>query len=100
MKTKDYIGKRFLTEMIPEELLTWLPDDYECPCWRMVIPDDRLEVTEACFYYAEIMVDEDDVIKSIKRNKDIYVTNYVQTRFPLMVEERFEELMNAATESI
>lgn len=100
MKTKDYIGKRFLDEMIPEELLTYLPDDYENPCWRIEIPDDRLEVTEECFYYAEILVDENNVILDINRNKDIYMTNYEVTRFPLMVEEQFEEMLKEATEPI
>ncbi len=97
MKTKSLIGKIFQPEKIPENLREYLPNDYDSPCWRITIPEYEYEAVERCYFYADIIVDDNNVIKKIERNKDNYLTNYLINRFPLALEESFAEMMGEST---
>ncbi len=96
MRKKEYLGKIFVPGSLPEGLLEYLPDTFELPVWRLTIPDDGYEAEERAFYYADVFVGADMRIAGIDRNKDIYLTNYIITRFPPALEKTFGELMSGA----
>ena len=85
--------------LIPEKLLDDVSEDFECPCWRVTIPDADYEPTERCFYYADVFVGEDMRVLRIERNKDIFLTNYLIACFPRpleMLKFTAEPLLNSS----
>lgn len=79
MKGKTYKGRALELNQIENYNHVYLPDDYDLPCYRLFLNCDDYQPDE-CYYYMDIIVDENNIIKQIERYRDIYLTN---STFPL-----------------
>ncbi len=98
MKSKNFVGKVLNLEKIENYNHQFLPDDYDSPCYRIIINDDGYEGKENCFYYLDVFIDGSNAIIKIEKNKDIYLTNYIKNRLPDFIEERSELILRDLTE--
>lgn len=96
MKTKTAYGKTLFPNMLPEDQITFLPEDYDLPCYRVVVNSDGFRPAERGFYYADILVDDAMRIRRIERYKDNYMVNIFVSTFPPALETVFEEIMQRA----
>ena len=95
MRTKSVYGKVLRPDALPAA--TYLPDDYDLPCYSVTIESAEYEYRERCYYYADILVNADLQIQKIERYKDNYMINIPVKVFPPMLEAVFEGVLEAAT---
>lgn len=94
MKAKGFYGKELDIDRITQYAHYYLPDDYETPCYQVIINiEGHYEPSEPCFYSLMIFVDDENRIVSIERDMDIYVTSYRRTRFPNIIEKLAEQIL-------
>lgn len=96
MKTRTLYGRTLHPEALPSAMVTYLPDDYEFPCYRITVVSSG-HSAERCTYYANVLVDSELRIWRIERYKDNYMVNSPVTVFPPAMEAAFAVVMEAAT---
>ena len=96
MKTRSLYGRILHPDALPPAMITYLPDDYGLPCYRITVVSSG-HSAERCTYYADVLVDGELRIWKIERYKDNYMVNRPVTVFPPATEAAFAGVMEAAT---
>ena len=96
MKTKSVIGKTFCPDALPPALVVFLPEDYDWPCYRIIVAADGFCSAERCSYYADVLVDDAARIRKVERYKDNYMVNAPVCSFPPALESVFEAMIQKA----
>lgn len=97
MRTKDYKGRVFTTKALEGYTYYYLPEDYDYPCYRIILPSSNEVEAVAGYYYFEVLVDEDNRIRNIWRYRDDYDINVELTKLPNVCEAEMEAILIAAT---
>ncbi len=86
-----------LPEKLPVSQVTYLPDEYDLPCYRVKVRWDGFWPTEPGFFYADILVNDAMQIQKAGRYKNNYKVSRPIKMFPSVLEGVFDVLMEQAT---
>lgn len=98
MKTSSIIGKMLHTDALSAALAIFLPNDYDQPCYRIIVTTDGYCPAERCSYYADVLVDDNTRSLKVERYKDNYMVNSPIRSFPPALELVLEAMLRKATE--
>ena len=96
MRIKEMIGKTLILENLPLDQVTYLPEDYDYPCYRVEVRWDGFWPTEPGFFYADILVNNAMQIQKVGRYKNNFKDSKSIKVFPGELEGAFDILMDCA----
>lgn len=101
MKAKRFIGLKLNTEKINHYEHDYFPDDFDDPYYKIYLSSELNPESEQCQYSINIFINSERQILKIERDKDIYMTNYIQNRMPQNFEDEAEGVLeDVAIENI
>lgn len=97
MRTKDYMNRVFSINALEGYTYYYLPEDYDFPCYRIILPSSNEVESVMGYYYFEVLVDADNRIRKIWRYRDDGDINVELTKLPNVCEAEMEAILMAAT---